>query len=149
MLCRGDGVLSVKCTVRESLQLYSPTTASDGAAIPATVGDCLELRSQLTTDAYTLTLPVNSREATLVLSQLCSSIRLSFSPSRTTMKRRRRRKRWWWRRSGVPRVSGPLCSPWRKHHQRRTTERTVSSALFRCYLQGIHNRLQTTWTHFW
>ena len=75
-------MLSVKCTVCESLQLYSPTAASDGAAIPATVGDCLELRSQLTTDAYTLTLPVNSREATLVLSQLCSSIRLSFSPSR-------------------------------------------------------------------
>ena len=75
-------MLSVKCTVCESLQLYSPTAASDGAAIPATVGDCLELRSQLTTDAYTLTLPVNSREATLVLSQLRSSIRLSFSPSR-------------------------------------------------------------------
>lgn len=70
-------MLSVQCTVCESLQsLYSPTTASTGAAVPATVDDCLELRSQLTTDAYTLTLPVNSREATLVLGQLSSPIRL-------------------------------------------------------------------------
>lgn len=43
--------------------------------MPATVGDCLQLRSQLTTDAYTLTLSVNSMETTLVLSHLSSTHR--------------------------------------------------------------------------
>lgn len=52
------------------LQCYSSSSGSNRAAMPATVGDCLELRSQLTTDAYTLTLSVNSREATFIPSHL-------------------------------------------------------------------------------
>lgn len=70
-------MLPAQCEVRECLQPYSPTTASNGAILP-TVGDCLELRNQLTTDAYPLTLQLNSRQATLVLRQLSSFISLSY-----------------------------------------------------------------------
>lgn len=70
-------MLPAQCEVRECLQPYSPTTASNGAILP-TVGDCLELRNQLTTDAYPLTLPLNSRQATLVLRQLSAFISLSY-----------------------------------------------------------------------
>lgn len=72
-----DRLLPAHCEVLEWLQPYSPTTASNGA-IPPTVGDCLELRNQLTTDAYPLTLPLNSRQATLVLRVLSSFISLSY-----------------------------------------------------------------------
>lgn len=75
--CSQDSLLPGQCEVRECLQPYSPTTASNGAILP-TVGDCLELRNQLTTDAYPLTLPLNSRQATLVLRQLSSFISLSY-----------------------------------------------------------------------
>lgn len=75
--CSQDSLLPAQCEVRECLQPYSPTTASNGAILP-TVGDCLELRNQLTTDAYPLTLPLNSRQATLVLRQLRSFISLSY-----------------------------------------------------------------------
>lgn len=51
--------------------LCSPAAAGIGAEVLAIVGDCLELRSQFPTDAYTLTLPVNSRQDTC-FSQLSS-----------------------------------------------------------------------------
>lgn len=67
------------------LQCYSSSTGSNRTAMPATVGDCLELRSQLTTDAYTLTLWIQGRPH---LSPVTSvfPIRLSYSLPRTKKK---------------------------------------------------------------
>lgn len=119
------------------LQCYSSSTGSNRAAMPATVGDCLELRSQLTTDAYTLTPSVNSREATFIPSHL------SF-PHKALIFTTKDKKRISYR------VSTPLCFTSSNRYQQRITEcLVISDFVFRSYLEDIHNRVQATWTHFW
>lgn len=122
-MSRGDivpqacaSIVCIVVCVCLSAATCSPTTASNGAA---TVGDCVRLRSQMHT--HWLSLIEFKGGRTCSLSQLISTIRLSFSPSRTKKIKNLDVSGFFF---------GPLCFLLSKHDERRTTGGFVRSALF-------------------